>query len=151
MGLKRALRIASGGAAAVIALTVVSAGTANAATSCDFSFSTNKYSCNGAGNVTRPGDVIAAKLFDGDNFSGHSLTIWTPRPCVKNGKVDYTVNLGDDLRRKISSVQGWGSSAENGCWVWLNYDDGTRDGPFKGNVPDVGTHANNRATSVGLS
>ncbi|MGW4210448.1 hypothetical protein ACWEIJ_20835 [Lentzea sp. NPDC004789] len=130
--------------AAVTAL--LTAAPAQAAKHCDFSISTNRYSCSGSGSVRNPSDVIGGKLFTGLDYTGDSLTIWVPRPCPKNDQVDYWVDLGTDMRNKVSSVQAWSS-----CWVWLYFADGQRDGPYKGNEPDVGTWANDRAVTVGLS
>jgi hypothetical protein len=130
--------------AAVAAL--LTAVPAQAASHCDFSVSTNRYSCSGSQSVRGPGDVISSKLFTGYDYSGDSLTIWVDRPCPKNDKVDYWVDLGSAMRHKITSVQAWSS-----CWVWLYFDDDSRDGPYQGNTPDVGTWANDRAVTVGLS
>ena len=148
--MKRALKVVSGGAAAIVALTVMSTGTAQAAQSCDYAVATGKYSCSGPSQVKGPRDVIGAKVFDGGDYGGDALTFWLPKPCVKDGKMDYMIKLGSAMSKKISSVEGWGGQ-KNGCWVWLYFEDGSREGPFQGNVPDVGTSANNRAVQVGLS
>ncbi|QUQ63732.1 hypothetical protein [Kutzneria sp. CA-103260] len=131
--------------AAAIGLTVVP--TASAANSdCDFSTTTGKYSCNGSSQVRGPNDVVGAKLFTGRDYSGNEVTIWVPKPCPKNNKVDYSIDLHNELRNSISSVQGWST-----CWVWLSRADGYRAGPFQGNHPDVGSDIDNQAVSVGLS
>lgn len=85
-------------------------------------------------------------MFTGRDFGGDSLTVWVPRPCPENDKVDFAVKLGDEMKNKISSVRGWSS-----CWVWLYAADGHREGPFKGDNPDVGSGIDNRAVEVGLS
>lgn len=125
---------------------LLTAAPAQAASHCHYSATTNRYSCSGSNAVRGANDVIGAKLFTGMSFSGDSLTIWVPRPCPKNDRVDHMIGLGTDMRNKVSSVQAWSS-----CWVWLYFADGQRDGPYKGNEPDVGTWANDRAVTVGLS
>lgn len=130
--------------AALVALSPVA--TANAAEQCDFSFSTNKFSCSGADAVRKPSDVIGARLFTGTNFTGATLTVWTPRPCPKNDKVDHFLALnGSKWTRNIGSVQAWST-----CWVWLYQSDGNRSGPFDSNMSDV-TFAGRHTTTVGLS
>lgn len=130
-----------------IVLHLVLAPSASAATrSCDFSFTTNKYSCSGSGNVRGVHDVIGAKVFTGRDFAGDVLTLWVPAPCPKNNKVDHFVTLGNEMRNKISSVQGWST-----CSVWLYRADDTREGPYDGDHPDVGSHVEDQAVIVGLS
>lgn len=119
---------------------------AAASGACDFSTTTNKYSCSGSGQVRGPHDVIGAKLFTGRDFGGDVLTVWVPQPCVKNNKVDHFITLGSEMKNKISSVQGWSS-----CWVWLYKSDGYREGPYQGNNPDVGSDIEDQATVAGLS
>lgn len=142
----RAGKVAALGVVAAGAAALLSAAPAQAASHCDFSVSTNRYSCSGSHNVRGNGDIIGAKLFTGLDYAGDSLTIWVPRPCPKNDTVDHWIGLGNDMRRKVSSVQSWST-----CWVWLYFDDGSRDGPYRGNTPDVGSWANDRAVTVGLS
>jgi hypothetical protein len=132
--------------AAALVATVFAAVPASAAKECHFAPATNKYSCSGSGSVRGPRDVIGARLFTGGDFTGDSLTVWMPRPCKKDNKYDAQFNLGSDMSRKISSVQGWAN-----CWVWLHFSDGTREGPYKDNSPDVGSFANDRAVNVGIS
>jgi hypothetical protein len=142
---RRVAVLAAAGVA--LGLAVAAAPDAAAATrSCDFSVTTNKYSCGGSGQVRGEHDVIGAKLFTGRDFGGSSLTVWVPKPCVKNGKVDHFVKLGSEMKDQISSVQGWSS-----CWVWLYRADGNREGPYQGNNSDVGSDIEDQTTTVGLS
>lgn len=144
--LRRAGKAVTFGAAAAVAAALLTASPAQAASHCDFSSATGRYSCSGSNGVRGPNDVIGAKLFTGLDYTGSSLTIWVPRPCPKNNTVDHWIDLGDDMRKKVKSVQSWST-----CWVWLYFEDGSRDGPYRGNEPDVGTQARNRAVTVGLS
>lgn len=143
---KKAAKTAALGAAMAVSAAVLTAAPAHAASNCHFSVSTNRYGCGSSNGIRNQNDVIGAKLFTGYDYSGNSLTIWVPRPCPKNDQVDHWIGLGSDMRHKVASVQAWSS-----CWVYLYFDDGTRDGPFKGNTPDVGTWAAGRTSTVGLS
>jgi hypothetical protein len=96
---------------------------------------------------TAAGNVITATAFDGSNYGGDSLTMVGARPCVKNDRVDWWYDLGPlGWANRISSVQPWAN-----CWIWLYPESGNREGPFKGNTPDVGNYIDNRAIRVGLS
>lgn len=132
--------------AVAAAMAAVVPGTANAAQNCDFSFTTNRFGCNGANGIRGGSDVIGARIFTGTDYTGDMLTIWVPRPCPKNDRVDHFMALNDSKwRNRVNSVQGWSS-----CWVWLYEQNGNRQGPFQGNHPDV-SFAGNRTTTVGLS
>jgi hypothetical protein len=143
---KRLSKAAALGVIAAGAAALLTAAPAQAASHCHFSATTDRYSCSGSNSVRGPNDVIGSKLFTGYDYSGDSLTIWVDRPCPKNNYVDYTIDLGSAMRKKVTSVQAWST-----CWTWLYFEDGSRDGPYQGNDPDVGTWANDRAVSVGLS
>ncbi|MBP2478547.1 hypothetical protein JOF53_007419 [Crossiella equi] len=138
-------RVSAVAAATAAALALVPSGTAAAAGHCDFSMTTNRYSCSGPDAVRGPNDVIGARVFTGQDFRGDSLTIWVSRPCPKNNVVDHFISLGGGWRNSISSVQGWST-----CWVWLYAEDGTRQGPHRGNVSELGNF-NDRTVTVGLS
>jgi hypothetical protein len=142
---KMVRKLAVVGVATGVAFALIPAGSASAASHCHYSVTTKKYSCRGASGVRGANDVIGAKLFTDPHFGGSSVTIWVPRPCPDNGKIDFYADLGAS-RNKVSSVQGWGN-----CWVWLFLNDGGKEGPYKGNVGDVGSYADNRAVRVGLS
>ena len=101
------------------------------------------------GGATAQGDIIQATLFDEENFAGASFTVYGTGMCEKNDKVDYQIDLPDDWKNRISSVQPWAD-----CWIWLYPEPGLggdRDGPFKENTGAVGGALNDRAQSVGLS
>jgi hypothetical protein len=126
---------------------VVQTGTASAAQSCDFSFTTNKFGCNGSGGIRGGSDVIGARIFTGVEYTGDALTIWVPRPCPKNDKVDHFLALNSSKwRNRVKSAQAWSS-----CWVWLYEENGNRQGPFKQNHPDLSSSGGNRTVTVGLS
>ncbi|GAA4620691.1 hypothetical protein [Saccharopolyspora hordei] len=98
---------------------------------------------------TASGDVIQATLFTEVNYGGSSFTIYGSDVCEKDGVVNFQLNLPDDWKDVVSSVQPWAQ-----CWIWLYPEPdlgGERDGPFKENTPDVGELMNDRAQSVGLS
>ncbi|RRO12954.1 hypothetical protein EIL87_25145 [Saccharopolyspora rhizosphaerae] len=95
------------------------------------------------------GDVIQATLFTDPDYGGSSFTVYGSEMCEKDGVVNFQINLPDDWKDVVSSVQPWG-----GCWIWLYPEPdlgGERDGPFKENTPDVGSMMNDRTQSVGLS
>ena len=125
---------------------LVPAGAASAAKQCDFSFSTGKFGCTGANSVRKSTDVIGARIYTGTDYTGDMLTIWVPQPCPKNDRVDHFLALNSSSwRNRVNSAQAFST-----CWVWLYREDGNRDGPFKGNHPDL-TFAGNRTSRVGLS
>ncbi|PPI44758.1 hypothetical protein C5D18_07215 [Rathayibacter tritici] len=113
---------------------------------CDFSMSTSKYSCSGSSAVRKPTDVIGARIFSGEGFQGRELTIWVPTQCPKDNRVNWFLVLGDELKMHVGSVQGWAD-----CWVWLYRRDGSREGPFRSDVPDVSQDGGDQAVRVGLS
>jgi hypothetical protein len=95
------------------------------------------------------GDVIQGTFFDGADYTGDSLTVTGPDLCVKDGVINWQLDLGDDWKNKVSSVQPWGN-----CWIWLYPEpglNGDRDGPFKENTGNVGSFMDNRAQSIGFS
>lgn len=99
--------------------------------------------------VAAKGDIIQATLFDEENFAGASFTVYGEGMCEKNDQVDYQIDLPEDWKNKVSSVQPWAN-----CWIWLYPEPGLggdRDGPFKENTGAVGGMLNDRAQSVGLS
>ncbi|GAB3294786.1 hypothetical protein [Parasphingorhabdus pacifica] len=94
-------------------------------------------------------DVIQATVFSDRDYGGDSLTVYGSGLCEKDGWVDYQLNLGDEWKDRVSSVQPWGK-----CWIWLYPEPdlgGDRDGPFKENTPYVGDLLNDRTQSIGLS
>lgn len=122
---------------------------------CSYHFSTGETRCFStlaeatASPRDERGDVIQATLFADPNYGGGSFTVYGSGMCEKDGVVNFQINLPDDWKDAISSVQPWG-----GCWVWLYPEPdlgGERDGPFKENTPDVGSMMNDRTQSVGLS
>ncbi|WP_370948475.1 hypothetical protein AB5J62_13035 [Amycolatopsis sp. cg5] len=142
------------GIVAAIALPAV-ATAAPANEHCVYSATTKQLSCyqtlsaataSGRRMARTSGDVIAAVVFEHQNYGGASLTLTAPSPCVKNDKIDYWYPLSAAWQKKISSVQSWGS-----CWVWLYRQDNSREGPFIGNVPNVGRDIEDQAVLVGLS
>ncbi|WP_232376372.1 hypothetical protein [Amycolatopsis aidingensis] len=92
-------------------------------------------------------EIIGGMVFEHINYGGRSLTLLVPEPCPKNDRVDYWFPLENHvLRNEISSVQGWST-----CWVWLYREDGSREGPYRGDHADVGSHINDQTWVVGLS
>jgi hypothetical protein len=93
--------------------------------------------------------VIHGTFFKDPGYGGDSLTVWGKAPCVRDGWVEYQLNLSDGWKNSISSVQPWAD-----CWLWLYPEPdlgGERDGPFKKNTPDIGTFMNDRTQSIGFS
>ncbi|MFE0022759.1 hypothetical protein [Amycolatopsis sp. NPDC059021] len=144
------------GSAAVLAMTLTPAASpAPAAQHCVYSAGSKNLSCyrsvseatvHGRQLASVSGDVIGATVFDQPSYGGASLTITVPKPCVKDDKVDWWLDLQGFWRKRISSVQSWAN-----CWVWLYREDNSREGPYTGNVPDVGSQIDNQAVTVGLS
>lgn len=160
------MRVRNEGRSAVLAIAALLAaaipGTAMAsgaapqapAQHCSFFHSTGKTECYGSyEEVTQQararGDVIQATLFTEPDYGGSSFTVYGSGLCEKDGVVNYQINLPDEWKNAVSSVQPWG-----GCWIWLYPEPdlgGERDGPFKENTADVGEFMNDRTQSVGLS
>lgn len=97
----------------------------------------------------RAGDIIQGTVFDGLDYGGDSLTVYGAELCEKDGVINFQLDLGDDWKNRISSVQPWGN-----CWLWLYPEPGLggdRDGPFDENTPNVGSFMDNRTQSIGFS
>jgi hypothetical protein len=95
------------------------------------------------------GEIIAATLFDDQDYGGSSYTVTAGAPCKKDGLIEWQIDLPEDWQNRVSSVQPWGN-----CWIWLYPElglNGDRDGPFDQNTPYVGAQLDNRTKSVGLS
>ncbi|MFJ8959801.1 hypothetical protein ACIRG5_10455 [Lentzea sp. NPDC102401] len=130
-------------AASLVIFGVVPAGTAQAVQSCHWSFTTGKHGCSGSSSVRSSGDVIAAKIFSGVEYSGDVLTLWVPRPCSGN---TYGLTLtGSVWEKSVKSGQAWST-----CKLWLFQSNGTKYGPFTGNHPDF-TFASAYITKIGIS
>lgn len=103
----------------------------------------------GAANRTASDGVIQGTVYDGVDYRGDSLTIYGAGLCEKDGVINYQLDLTDDWKNKISSVQPWGN-----CWLWLYPEpdlNGDRDGPFDENTPNIGSVMDNRTQSIGFS
>ncbi|PXY32197.1 hypothetical protein [Prauserella muralis] len=147
------------GALVALPLTAAPAGATQTEEHCVYSAATGDHTCyptraeaqsraqdQGSDVARASGEVIGAVVFEDENYGGSSLTITVPEPCPKNDKVDFWLDLGDDWKNRISSVQAWSS-----CWVWLYPGSGDRAGPYKDNHSTVGGHINDRTVTVGLS
>ena len=145
--------------AGVLALTAAGTATADtrADTHCTLDTRTGEQQCfatydeatRAAGANQRAGDVIQGTVFDEFDYSGDSLTIYGESLCEKDGVVNFQLDLGDDWKNRISSVQPWGN-----CWLWLYPEPnlgGDRDGPFDENTPNIGSFMDNRTQSIGFS
>jgi hypothetical protein len=95
------------------------------------------------------GQVIQGTFFENPDFGGASYTVYGEKPCEKNDKIDYQLDLPDEWKNKISSVQPWAN-----CWIWLYPQPGLggdRDGPFKENSGRIGALMDDRSQSIGFS
>ncbi|QOD08982.1 hypothetical protein E2R32_03805 [Rathayibacter toxicus] len=118
---------------------------ANGSRHCHYSVTTKRYGCNGSSGITAPGDIIGGTFFYNTNFRGEELTIWVTRPCAKNDRIDYFIPLAAS-RMKIASVQSWST-----CWIYMYFHDGSRSGPYIGNITDLESDIDYRGVMVGLS
>ncbi|WP_189133641.1 hypothetical protein [Wenjunlia tyrosinilytica] len=99
-----------------------------------------------ASTKSASGYVIAATLYDYANYTGPSLTVWTPRPCKDGNGLDFSQDLkGIGWANRVSSLQPWAN-----CWIKLFKESGAVEGPYKTNTPDVGNYINNRAVRIEL-
>lgn len=109
---------------------VVPAGTANAAQSCHWSFTTGKHGCAGSAGVRSSSDVVGGRIFSGSEYAGAMLTLWVPKPCSGNR---YSLTLtGSAWNNSVYSGQAWST-----CKLWLHQSNGQMHGPFTGNAPDL--------------
>lgn len=137
--------------AAVIPGTAVAG--AEAPQHCTYDLGTGVQQCFGSAERARSavlaGEVVQATLFDNRDFGGDSFTVYGEAPCEKDGVVNYQLDLPDEWKNRVSSVQPWGN-----CWIWLYPEPGLggdRDGPFKENTGHVGDLMDDRTQSIGLS
>lgn len=97
-----------------------------------------------------PADVIGATVFDEERYGGASLTIYNAGLCDGDADdVDFKIDLADDWKDKISSIQPWGN-----CTLNLYSEPGEggdRDGPFDELTPDIGDLMDNKTKSISFS
>lgn len=98
-----------------------------------------------AANRSAAGEVIGAVLYDDARYQGSSYTITIGAPCVKDGWMEWELDLPEDWRDRVTSTQSWAN-----CWVWLWDEAGTKEGPYEDDNPDVGGFSD-RAWRVGMS
>jgi hypothetical protein len=118
-------------------------------TSAEQCYATYDEALDDAAGKQRAGDIIQGTVFDGFDYSGDSLTVYGAELCEKDGVVNFQLDLTDDWKNRISSVQPWGN-----CWLWLYPEPGLggdRDGPFDENAPNIGSFMDNRTQSIGFS
>jgi len=95
------------------------------------------------------GDIIAGTIFKDTKYGGGSLTITTDSLCNGDDDVDFQIDLDDEWKDQISSLQPWGN-----CTLNLFSEPGLggdRDGPFKDLTPNIGDVMDNRAKSISFS
>lgn len=96
------------------------------------------------------GSAIGATVFEDKRYGGASLTITNASLCDGDeDDVDYKIDLSDDWKKKISSIQPWGN-----CTLNLYSEPGEggdRDGPFKELTPDLGSVMDDRTQSITFS
>ena len=127
---------------------------------CNFNTRTNEQRCfdtvgqavadaRATGTKAQTDGVIVGTVFDNRDYGGDSMTIYGSAPCKKDGEMEQQINLPDEWKNRVSSVQPWA-----GCWIWLYPEldlGGERDGPFKENTTFVGDLMDDRAKSIGFS
>ncbi|WP_314177421.1 hypothetical protein [Streptomyces winkii] len=96
------------------------------------------------------GGIIGATVFEDTKYGGASLTITNTELCDGDADdVDFKIDLGDDWKDKISSIQPWGN-----CTLNLYSEagqSGDRDGPFDELTPDIGDVMDDRTKSISFS
>lgn len=95
------------------------------------------------------GDIIAATVFKDTEYGGGSLTITASKLCEDKDDVDFQVDLDEEWKNKVSSVQPWGR-----CTLDLFSEPGLggeRDGPFDELTPDIGDVMDDRTQSISFS
>lgn len=91
-------------------------------------------------------DVIIGTIFSSSRYGGATLTLWGPHPCEDGNGADFSFNLPDNWKNRITSVQPWGN-----CWIKLDSApnlSGLLLGTYKENTIYVGDSANNLAQSL---
>jgi hypothetical protein len=95
-------------------------------------------------------NVIGATVFEDTKYGGATLTITNTALCDGDADdVDFKIDLADDWKDKISSIQPWGN-----CTLNLFSEPGQggdRDGPFDELTPNVGNVMDNRTQSISFS
>jgi hypothetical protein len=94
--------------------------------------------------------VIGATVFEDTRYGGASLTITNTALCDGDADdVDFKIDLSDDWKDKISSIQPWGN-----CTLNLYSEpgqSGDRDGPFDELTPNLGDVMDNKTKSISFS
>ncbi|NLU74836.1 hypothetical protein HCC61_19515 [Streptomyces sp. HNM0575] len=95
-------------------------------------------------------NIIGATVFEDTKYGGASLTITNTALCDGDADdVDFKIDLGDDWKKKISSIQPWGN-----CTLNLYSEPGQggdRDGPFDELTPNIGNVMDDRTQSITFS
>lgn len=102
-----------------------------------------------AGTTQGEGNIVAATLFKDTKFGGGSLTVMNTALCESDDDVDFQIDLDEEWKNKISSVQPWGN-----CTLQLFSEPGLggeRDGPFGDLTPNIGDVMDNRAQSISFN
>lgn len=96
------------------------------------------------------GAIISATLFKDTKYGGGSLTIRNAELCDGDADdVDFQIDLDDEWKKQISSIQPWGR-----CTLNLFSEPGLggdRDGPFDELTPNLGEVMDNRTQSISFS
>jgi hypothetical protein len=96
------------------------------------------------------GSAIGATVFQEPKYGGASLTIRNATLCDGDADdVDFKVDLAEDWKNKISSVQPWGDCTLN--LYSMPAQGGERDGPFAELTPNIGDVMDNKTKSISFS
>ncbi|OEU85711.1 hypothetical protein DB35_12915 [Streptomyces abyssalis] len=95
-------------------------------------------------------NIIGATVFEDTRYGGASLTITNTALCDGDADdVDFKIDLSDDWKDKISSIQPWGNCTLN--LFSEPGEEGERDGPFAELTPNLGDVMDNRTKSISFS
>jgi hypothetical protein len=105
---------------------------------------------SGVSTKDEGGAIISATIFKDTKYGGGSLTITNAELCDGDADdVDFQIDLDDEWKKKVSSIQPWGN-----CTLNLFSEPGLggeRDGPFADLTPNLGDVMDNRTQSISFS
>lgn len=82
------------------------------------------------------GEVIVGTFYTETNYGGSTFTVYGGSPCADDGEPNWFMGSFPDWARETRSLQTW---ANCGIYVYSEENfEGTKDGRFDGNVPDIG-------------